>query len=377
MDWLNFFEPFPEVTFAPNSLGANWTQASNSTDLKEFQVAIMAVPENRWVNSEEVPAECPSSLIERIGSLYIHEGKIECLVIGQLKLGATVEDTEAAVKDVVEQCLMNRVCPIIIGGDRRLMQAVYGAYEHLEQVVNLTTVDPWLHLGDAERSGMIGELVMRQPNFLFNYSNIGFQTYLNSPQELELAEKLFFDSHRLGKIRGSVHLSEPIIRGSEVVALSMDAVKHAEFSASTSPQPNGFYAEEVCQMMRYAGLSEKCEVMLLSDIDHDKLRLADELLIAEMVWCFIDGFSIRKTEVPSSTSESFLKYRIPLRDDEFQLVFYKSLNTDRWWMEVPVPPQQASKYRKHCLVPCDYEDYQVATEDDLPERWWKTYKKML
>ena len=46
-------------------------------------------------------------------------------------------------------------------------------------------------------------------------------------------------------------------------------------------------------------------------------------------------------------------------------------------MEVPVPPQYVNRYKKHHIIPCDYSDYEVAAADDLPERWWKTYKKML
>ena len=116
--------------------------------------------------------------------------------------------------------------------------------------------------------------------------------------------------------------------------------------------------------------------LLISDLVLSE-RSGDALLVAEMIWCLIDGYYSRRSEIPGSNKDGYLKYRVHLRNDEFQLVFYKSVQTDRWWMEVPVPPQYANKYRKHHLVACGYDDYLTATRDDLPERWWKAYKKML
>ena len=173
--------------------------------------------------------------------------------------------------------------------------------------------------------------------------------------------------------------SEPpsLSKSAEITSFSMDVIKASDFGASVEPQPNGIYAEEACQMLRYVGLAEKTKAVLITDISGENAIRRDDLLIAQMIWCFIDGFYSRKTEIPGGKSEGFLKYRVPLRNDEFQLIFYKSIATDRWWMEVPVPPQYANKYRKHHLVACSYEDYLIATRDDLPERWWKAYKKML
>ena len=129
-------------------------------------------------------------------------------------------------------------------------------------------------------------------------------------------------------------------------------------------------------MMRYAGLGEKLKIVVISD-SIQSLSQQDDLLIAEMIWCLVDGVYCRRSEIPSGKNESFLKYRVSIKNDEFQLVFYKSLSTDRWWMEVPVPPEYSNRYRKHHLIPCSYEDYKSATQDDLPDRWWKAYKKLL
>ena len=63
-----------------------------------------------------------------------------------------------------------------------------------------------------------------------------------------------------------------------------------------------------------------------------------------------------------------------MKDD---IVFYKSDKTERWWLEVPYPPEKGIKFERHYLIPCDYEDYEKASQNELPDLWWKTYRKLI
>jgi hypothetical protein len=67
---------------------------------------------------------------------------------------------------------------------------------------------------------------------------------------------------------------------------------------------------------------------------------------------------------------------VELENGNHSIVFYKSHKSDRWWMEVPYPPQKGSKYERHHLVPCDKEDYDRAMQNEMPDLWWKTYQKL-
>ncbi len=49
-------------------------------------------------------------------------------------------------------------------------------------------------------SSYVGKIVVTKPYNLFNYSNLGYQTYFNSQDEIELMERLFFDAYRLGEV---------------------------------------------------------------------------------------------------------------------------------------------------------------------------------
>ena len=95
-----------------------------------------------------------------------------------------------------------------------------------------------------------------------------------------------------------------------------------------------------------------------------------------MIWYFLDGFSNRKNDYPVGEKTDYLKYRVVIKDNKHEIVFYKSNKSDRWWMDVPYPVHQKIKYNRHHLVPCSYRDYQIACNDEMPDRWWKTFQKL-
>ncbi len=379
MELASYFEPIDFSAEQKASIAGSMLRLEDDPDWSDVQIAILSVDERRFDQEFNKGTESfDTSLLQELDHHYVHGDGAQVVSLGRFKNGASLRDTESGLAEVLAFLIQRKVVPIILASDKRITYAAYKAYARLERVTNITALDPYLNIDEAQE-GYIGRIIKEQPNFLFNYANLGYQTYLVQPEELQLAEDLYFEAYRLGTIRGDIYAAEPIIRGAEVLSCSMSSLKHSDFQSAKEPQPNGIFAEEVCQLMRYAGLTTLNEVMVVGDVDFERCADApvDVRLLAEMIWCYIDGYQYRKSELPGGKKEGFLKYRVPLRDDEFQLVFYKSLNTDRWWMEVPVPPHFANKYRKHHLVPCDYNDYMIATSDDLPERWWKAYKKML
>ncbi len=57
----------------------------------------------------------------------------------------------------------------------------------------------------------------------------------------------------------------------------------------------------------------------------------EAVLIAQIIWYFIEGYQFRSGEYPFGSKDNYLKYIVPLEEEE--LVFYKSNKTDRWWIE--------------------------------------------
>jgi hypothetical protein len=90
----------------------------------------------------------------------------------------------------------------------------------------------------------------------------------------------------------------------------------------------------------------------------------------------LDGVSDRKGDFPVGTKSDYIKFQVVLEESNHVLVFYKSNKSERWWMEVPYPPSNGKKYERHHIVPCDWEDYDNAMKNEIPDLWWKTYHKL-
>jgi hypothetical protein len=190
-------------------------------------------------------------------------------------------------------------------------------------------------------------------------------------------QKLFFDSYRLGLVRANMEQTEPIVRNADIVSFDISSVRKGDAPGNFYAGPNGFSGEEFCQIARYAGLSDKVSSVGFYEYNPEfDDRESTAHLISQAIWCFLEGVSQRKNDIPSSLDNNFLKYRVFLSDSKHEIVFYKSNKSDRWWMEVPYPNNK-SKYERHHLVPCSYADYQTACNEGMPDRWWQTYQKLI
>jgi hypothetical protein len=90
----------------------------------------------------------------------------------------------------------------------------------------------------------------------------------------------------------------------------------------------------------------------------------------------MDGFYNRKSDFPSRTNPDYIRFHVVLHEEKYEINFYKSKKSDRWWMEIPYPPHADAKFERHTLIPCSYKDYTLATNNEIPDRWWQTYQKL-
>ena len=88
---------------------------------------------------------------------------------------------------------------------------------------------------------------------------------------------------------------------------------------------------------------------------------------------FIESFNCRVKDDDFTKDYNYKKYTVMVEDDE--LIFYKSSQTGRWWIEIPFLSNVNNKLKRHTLLPCMHQDYLEACENKIPERWFKAYKK--
>jgi formiminoglutamase len=355
--------------------------AKGFPDLDQVQVALLGVPDDPGHANPRSCAQAPDSVRAQFYSLYAPAEGLHLADLGDIRPGATAKDTQYAVAESVAELIRRNIVPVILGGGQGNTFAQYLAYEKLERTANLVCLDPRFDLGEPEQalaeSSYLSHIVLRRPSYLFNYSNLGYQTYLVDQPGIELMDKLFFDVHRLGELRANLADAEPVLRNGDTLSVDMSVVRRADAPGTSLPGPNGFHGEEVCQIMRYAGISEKITSVGLYELDPERDQdHASAQLAAQMLWCFLDGYRCRTNDLPWLDRKRFTRFRVPIRGHEQELVFYKSMISDRWWMDVPYKADHEARYERHHLVPCSLGDYQAACREEVPDRWWRTFQKL-
>lgn len=355
-----------------------WEEEANRPNL-----AIIGVEEDRASVNNKGTAKAPNAVRKHLYDLYQGDYKIKIADFGNIKAGDSINDTYAALKVVVEELVKKDIVPIIIGGGQDLTYAQYRGYQDLEQRVEVAVIDAKFDLDQEHTEDMplnsqtyLNHLILHQPDYLFNLNNVAYQTYLVSKESINMYDKLFFNAQRVGMIAGKLDQAEPIIRAADMVSFDIGAIRASEAPGNANAVPNGLFGDEACQLARYAGMSDKCSSIGFYEFNptFDPMEQT-AMLVSQMIWCFIDGYYNRKNDAPLIPKSAYIIYRTPLENEDHELVFVKSKKSDRWWMQVPYFGTKSVNERFY-LVPCRYEDYQLAVAGEMPDIWWKTHQKL-
>lgn len=300
--------------------------------------------------------------------------------LGTLLPGERVEDTYFALRQVVAELVKQKIIPVVIGGTQDLTYAMYQGYEELEQMINVMSLDRQLDLGDPDqpiwKDAFVSQLLMHRPCFLFNYSILGYQSPYVKQSELDLFEKLYFDAVRLGEFVGDPRVAEPLLRNSDLLSIDLQSLRSSDFRGDHYTSPNGFFNQDLCQLARYAGISDKLTSLGIFNLLPGNLGEQSHEQVAQLIWYFMDGVAQRMGDFPIGSKKDYTRFTVFMEEIKHDLVFLKSNKSDRWWMEVPYPPKEGLKYERHHLVPCNKRDYELALENDIPDLWWRTYQKL-
>ena len=383
---FNFLSPVQDLVLAHNELLSTQvlgrklkihSQQNGIPDLDGVKIAIVGVLENRndinYIGEELNLSEIRKSLY----ALFPGNWHTTIADLGDIKKGESVEDTYYALQTTIAILIEKNIIPLIIGGSQDLTYANYRAYDNLGPMVNIVNVDCNFDLGDSAKpiknNSYLGKVILEQPYNLFNYSTIGYQTYFNSQEEIDLMDKLYFESYRLGEISKNIALAEPVMRDANIVSLDLKSIRSAEVSTKQKYSPNGFDGKEICAISRYAGISNKVSSFGIYEYKPSKDDDATSMLIAQIIWYFIEGVNCRVNDDNFQDENNYQKFIVLVEDEE--LTFFKSNKTGRWWIEIPFLANVNNKLKRHTLLPCMHDDYNAACSGKIPERWYKAFKK--
>ena len=391
MDISIFLEPVSEKCFGKNIRPGKKTldetiNIYRSEDafpsLEGADLAIVGVKEERGAVDNKGCADGIDHIRKALYPLFNHWPQLQIIDIGNVRIGKEINDTYFAFNQVLTELMKNKIVPIVIGAGQDLTYTMYQVYEPTGKLINIASVDPMFDIGNDKEAlnshSYLSHIILHQPNFLFNFTNIGYQSYYVDTENIELMKQLFFDAYRLGNIKQNIELAEPLIRNANLLSFDISAIRAADAPGVHNASPNGFNGEEACRMTRYAGLSYKLSSIGFFEYNpHYDINARTANLIAEMIWYFIEGFSQRQDDIPTMDSTDFKRYIVQIGEAQENVVFLCHKITGKWWMDMSFLQNDDQRYERHHFIPCSKEDYDQAMRNELPDKWWQFYQKLM
>ncbi len=334
-------------------------------DITETDIVIVGINEMRGSGFFMGESYGGDRIRKQLYLLHYWHTDVKIADLGNIRTGAELMDSYAALKIVIAEMLRIGKTVIILGGSHDVTLAQYEAYKELEQVVEATCIDTLINLrGDsAVRSeNFLLDMLTAEPNIIKHYNHIGFQSYFVHPRMLETMDKLRFDCYRVGVVKDNIEEMEPVMRNTNLLSIDISAIKHSD--APASPYPNGLTGEDACILTRYAGMSSHLSTCGIygynPDLDTDELTAQQ---ISQMIWYFIDGKSRSKQEAILTEKHNFNEFHTAFT--EVDTVFLQSKKTSRWWMQLPDKK----------FIACSHNDYLKASHNEIPERWLRVQER--
>jgi len=336
-------------------------------DISHADMVLVGTNETRGAGVPAAKQSAADAIRSAFYSLYHWHDTVQIADIGNVKIGATIQDSYAALQSVVNDLVAAGKKVIILGGSHDVSLAQYQVYAAKEQIIEASCIDARIDIDfDAPLPAdhFLLPMLTGDPNYIKHYNHIGFQSYMVHPRMLETIDKLRFDCYRVGRVKEHLEDMEPVLRNSHMLTVDIAAIAHA-FAPANVLTPNGFNGEEICTLMQYAGMSHLTSTIgIYGYLTVNDERNLTAVQISHMLWYVMDGMHRGKFEASLEDRENFNEFYMAFAETD--TVFLQSKRTGRWWMQLP----------NETWMACSYKDYQIACNNDIPERWLRAIERM-
>ena len=335
-------------------------------DLTNANIIFVGCNEERGNGFKQKASNAADEIRRQFYRLYFWHTDLKLADIGNIKTGATLTDSFAALTLVVKELADAGKTVIILGGSHDITLAQYHVYKQQQQIIEVACVDGLINLdidSTLRSNNFLMEMLTGEPNYIRHYNHIAFQSYYVHPHMLETMDKLRFDCYRLGHVKDNIVEMEPVIRHCSLFSFDVAAIAHA-YAPAGAVSPNGLLGEEACILMQYAGMSPYVNTMGIYGYQpqKDEAQLTAKQ-ISHMLWYFMDGKSKGNREAALEQRDAFNEFTLAFA--EVNTIFLQSKKTGRWWMQLP----------DEKFIACSYKDYLVACNNDIPERWLRAQER--
>jgi arginase family enzyme len=342
-------------------------EEGHSPNLDIADIILLGASEERGYGPGKRGVDAADMVRREFFRLFYWHKDVRIADVGNLRKGVTLADSYAGLKTVLAELINAEKTIIILGGSHDLTYPQYKAYATQKYVIEATVADAMIDLKEESvipAESFLMEMLTEQPNYVRHYNHLGFQSYYVHPRMLETLDKLRFDCYRLGKVRENIEEMEPVLRNTDLFSLDINIIRHTDAPANVL-SPNGLTGDEACSLSRFAGMSSRLSTFGIYGYRPEKDReLLTARQIAQMLWYFMDGCAIKNKEALLQDRDAFWEFNIVCAD--IDTVFLKSKKTGRWWMQLPGKD----------FVPCAYNDYLLASNNEIPERWLRHQERL-
>ena len=346
------------------TLGSNITlYNSEKTDYSSIDIAIIGL--NEYRNSDEISDESLNleNFRREFYSLFYGNWSANILDLGDVISGKSFSDTYYAVNSIHQDLINQNIVVIFIGGGQDFTFPIFQSLSKKHNKVNISSVDNKFDFGKIKKqfssSSYMSKIIMDKKNSLNHFCNLGYQTFLNSQEEIDLLNKFNFESHRLGEITENIKIVEPVLRETNLLTVDFKSIKSSELNFVHN-YSNGFESSQFCSVLRYAGMSNSINSVGLFELLDSSISSA---LLSQSIWYFIEGYCLRIKEDPNSSN--FKGYTYNVFCEGTNLKFYNSELSQKWWVEFI---NEIETKNISSLLPCNKRDYLMACDGTFSDR---------
>lgn len=340
----------------------------------QFQIALLGLDEYRGNNSS--PNNTPDLIRKELYKLAYSWKNLSLIDLGNIIPGKTLNDSYYAIEMLISELNKASIGVVLIGGSNDLATGQFMASLQLKQTINFCAIDSRFDLeisSNINSNSYLNHLITNYSQNLFNYTNLGYQKYLVNTNDIELITNLYFDAYRLGEIRMDNLLAEPALRDADLLALDMSSIRNSDSPGQVEGNPNGFYAEEICQLAWYAGQSDRLQSFGIYEYypEFDPQAITARL-IAQIIWHYIDGKSHALRFNHEIENGNTREYYLDIDVIKHKVTFIHDTLLGKWWMKLPYTNEEIGK---NMIIACSEADYKTAISGDIPDKLWRIYQK--
>lgn len=333
----------------------------------DFDVAIIGVNNDTNGVNNKGTLNAADNIRRELYSLRGNLKNIYVTDLGNLK-PEKVKDAYFALEELVAFLIGKKVIPIIIGGSQDFNLPLFKGLKECCPKINFLCVDQTLdvkHSDDFDHQNYLKPVLNDDALNAFNL--IAYQNYLYDETLLTDYTQFPITTIRMGELRKNMHNTEPLFRDADFVSFDMGAVRQSDAPGVRYGSPNGLFGEELCQLSRFAGFSDRISLFSLFETNPEcDINAQTSKLAAQAIWHFLDGLDKRYKDYPVRGISSYKKFVVQQTDIDSEIVFYNNPSNNRWWIEV----NRGSKI----IVSCTYDDYKYARSNKIPDIYYKWSK---